>query len=156
MPSKILVSLFGRQALIVPVFDGFTPSSEKYEALVAPIRSPDLDVFGFIYPFGVVGEQLIQASPEIYGISQHSERAARREMLVRTRAWLDLAGPQYRKIVMIPYGEVAPVWTEAVQGPRKGSHTLVGVADRIVTVPVHRTTGLGGTIFGKRLRRALK
>lgn len=138
------------------VSESFFPGSADYEQLVSPVRGDDLDVYGLIEPFGVVSEQAILGSPELHHVSQLNERASYREALVRTRAWLDMVAPKYTRIVVVPFGESAQIWTTALQGPRRGKRKTVVVAERIVTVPVHRSTGLRGRILSNRLKNALR
>jgi hypothetical protein len=139
-----------RRALILPVdYQVFYPGLPVYEDLVAPVRSRNrLDVFGLVFPFGVVPEAALVEAPELLAVSRHTpERPGTREMTLRTRAWLDNVGRGYDPIVLLNHGRMMPVWTRAASG--------CDVANRIGLVGVHHRTGLRGTLVRNRLDKAL-
>jgi len=154
--SSILTTLAPkRRALIVPMSGAVCPGRSIYEAMAQRPRQWGVDVYGFLPPFGVVPEASVGAFPEVYQISQGNQRALCEEMAARTRAWLELHGPRYDRIVVVPHGDYIGLWTLAVQGPKRSRRPPVEVASNIVTVPPHRSTGLRGRIFLNKLHKAL-
>lgn len=140
-----------RQALILPICDAFYPGKPEYEGLVRDIRHHGVEVYGLVEPFGVMPEGMLAANAEVFGLSSVKDAEAARELLVRTRAWLDLVGPRYGRIVFVTNAAMGPLWSQALRGPRRGKHVPVAVAGRITLIPAHRNRGMKGTIFRKRL-----
>jgi hypothetical protein len=139
-----------RKALVLPLnYGSFYPGLPLYEDLVATVRGrPKVDLFGFVYPFGVVPESVLVHSPEILAIGRTMpERAAHVEMAVRTRAWFDTVAVGYRPVVLLNYGDLMPVWSRALRN--------CPTANRVQIVNVHRRTGLNGTLVKTRIDKAL-
>lgn len=139
-----------RRALMVPLTaDGMVPGAPPYEALVRPLRSEMLAVFGLTMPFGVLSERAIMLHPEIIRVGRGApERLSEREARARIRAWMDTEGPTFERIVLLSYGPMMPVWSRAVQGS--------AAAPKVKLVQVHRRGGLGDTVLARKLKRAVQ
>ena len=150
MPKDFLRGLAPRRkALVLPfVMDRFSPGSSSYEDLVGTHRGV-VDVFALVNPFGIMSEKEIIAHPEILRVSaQTPDRKGRKESAVRLRAWLNTHGERYGTIGLIATGPHMPVWSRAVQGS--------SAASRVRLIPVHKGTGLRGSVLKRNISRVLQ
>ena len=150
MPKDFLLGLAPRRkALVLPfVMDRFSPGSSSYEELVASHRGA-VDVFALVNPFGIMSEKEIIGNPEILRVTaQTPDRLARRESAVRLRAWLNTHGERYGTIGLVATGPHMAVWSRALQGSP--------AASRVRIIPVHKGTGLRGSVLKKNISRVLQ
>ena len=138
-----------RRALILPfVLEQFSPGAQAYEELVGVHRGA-VDIFSLVSPFGIMAENQIIANPEILRVAAMTpERKARRESVVRLRAWLDTEGDRYGTIGLVAAGPLMPVWSRAMQGSP--------IAARVRLIPVHKGTGLKGSVLKRNIERAMQ
>jgi hypothetical protein len=107
------------------------PGTEVYEWLVEDLRRNDrVDLFGIVYPFGIVSERHLIDCPETFTSSLSCGKRLDQEAALRTRAWLDLYGPGYERFVLPKCGDMMGVWSRVVDG-----HPI---ARRVRLVPVRR------------------
>jgi len=139
-----------RVALIVPAETAdMWPGRELYERVFAPLRSSGTDLMLLAAPMGIVPESSASRHPELrVYLSEPELRVMGVDAAAGVRAWLELTGRDYKRIVVVDTGgHGISIWNRAIVG---SSH-----ARRVRLVKVYRGVSLTSGHVRRVLERAV-
>ena len=139
-----------RFALIIPAeTTDMWPGRDLYERVFGPLRSHKVDLALLAAPLGIVPESSAVRHPELrVCLSEPELRVMGVDAAVAVRAWLDLQGSLYKRIVVVDTGgHGVSIWNRAISGS--------SVACRVRLVKVYRGLNLTSDHVSRVLKGAV-